>query len=336
MVAPEAVAKFVVRGIAPLTEAESHQISWINDKKHIQALLTTRAAAVIGTEALVGHLERGIVVSDADSAIADVLDAIRIPESIPELGIHSTAVVHKSARISEAARVGAYAVIHDEVQIEDGAVIHEGVSLGRGVRVGEKSVIHDRCVVYDRCEIGRNVTIHSGTVIGADGFGYVFRKGRHRKLAHIGYVVIEDDVEIGANCCIDRGKFGATRIGRGTKIDNLVMIAHNVQIGPNCLLAAQVGISGSVHIGAGSAFGGQSGVTHGITIGNEVRVAAQSGIIGDVEDGVAVMGMPAHDKTLHLRAQLRLRELPELFMKIASLSRRVAELEAAANNPKHG
>ncbi len=296
----------------------------------------TRAAAIIGPVALLRTEPRGIITDDPEAAVADVLDAFLIPPERPPLGVHPTASVAPTATLGGGVAIGAGAVLHAGVRIGERTVIHEGVTLGRQVTVGEDCEIFDHCVVYDRCSVGDRVILHAGVVIGADGFGYLFRDGRHRKLAHIGTVVIEDDVEIGANTCVDRGKLGATRIGRGSKIDNLVMVAHNVRIGPLCVLAGQCGLSGSVRLGTGVALGGQAGVVHGVRVGDGVKAAAQSGIIGDIKTGAVVFGMPARDRLKAMRDAARVRKLGELFEQVADLKQRVAQLEAATDHPKHG
>ncbi|HVP09752.1 MAG TPA: UDP-3-O-(3-hydroxymyristoyl)glucosamine N-acyltransferase [Phycisphaerae bacterium] len=315
-----------------IDEADAHAVTWISEGKHAKALRASAAAAVIGTEALLAGDPRGIIVSDPELAFAQILELFGLPYEAPSPGIHPTAVVHPQAHLASGVAVGALAVIHSGAQIGENTVIHEGVSIGKDVRIGRNSAIHDRCVIYDRCEIGHNVIIHAGTVIGADGFGYIFRDGQHRKVPQIGTVIIEDDVEIGANSCIDRAKLGATRIGRGSKIDNLVMVAHNVRIGPLCVLAGQVGLSGSVRLGAGVALGGQVGISHGIRLGDGVQAGAQSGIIGDIADGEIVWGTPARERMGVLRDQARVRKLAAVFDQVAKLEQRVADLEAATDH----
>jgi UDP-3-O-[3-hydroxymyristoyl] glucosamine N-acyltransferase len=332
---PASQAETVIRRAATLTEAGPDAITWIAQERHTKALTASLAGAVIGTEALLDGDRRGIVVDDPELAIAEVLDRFLIPNQPPAPGVHPSAVVHETAELAANVAVGAGAVIQAEARIGENTVIHEGVSVGRGVRIGRDCQVYDRCVVYDRCEIGDRVVFHAGVVIGADGFGYIFREGRHRKLAHLGTVIVEDDVEIGANACVDRAKLGATRIGRGSKIDNLVQVAHNVELGPLCILAAQVGLSGSSRLGPGVTLGGQVGVSDGVVIGEGVQGGAQSGIMGNVAAGQVVSGMPARDMMTTLRNQARVRRLPKLLEEVSELKRRVAELEAAADSREH-
>lgn len=324
----------VLRAVAAAHEAGPQSITWVTESRHAAEAATSQAAAILCTEKLMPGEPRAVFVDDPEFAMTKVLAHFFVPPLPPEPGIHPTAVVDPSARLGRDVRVGALAVIHGDAQIGDGSIIHEGVSIGHGVVIGSGTTLFDRVVVYDRCTIGNDVVIHAGSVIGADGFGYVYRQGKHHKLPHLGTVIIEDEVELGAGVCVDRGKLGTTRIGRGTKIDNLVQVAHSVQIGPLCVIAAQTGISGSVQVGAGVAMGGQVGIAHGLKIGNEVRIAAKSGIMSDVPDGQTVVGSPAQDRSIAFREMARVRKLPELFEQVAELTKRVRDLEAAADHPK--
>ncbi|MBX3395213.1 MAG: UDP-3-O-(3-hydroxymyristoyl)glucosamine N-acyltransferase [Phycisphaerae bacterium] len=318
--------------VATLSQADETCVTWIANAKYATQLATTRAGAVIGPAELVAAHPRGMIVQDADAAVADVLEAFYVELDAPSEGVHPTAIVHSSATIGERARIGAYAVIGPYTRIGARVTIYNGVSLGRHVTVGEDSVIHARCVIYDSCTLGRRVIIHAGTVIGADGFGYIFRGGQHRKLKHIGTVEINDDVEIGANCCVDRGKLGPTRIGRGCKIDNLVQIAHNVQLGPLSILVAQCGIAGSAQTGTGVVIGGQAGIRDGITLGDRAQIAARTGVMADVDSGQTVLGNPAQEHRAALREIAAARELPQLLKRVAALEKRVKELDGATND----
>jgi UDP-3-O-[3-hydroxymyristoyl] glucosamine N-acyltransferase len=333
---PSSDLQKTIRGVGPIHDAAPDSITWIADSKHSKHVASTEAAAIIGTRQLLDGSPKGIVVRDPETAIADVLDQFFIPAEPPPPGIHPMASVHSSAKLGADVRVGPFTVIHADVSIGDRTVIHEGVSIGRGVSIGSDCVVYDRCVLYDRTEIGRKVLLHAGAVIGADGFGYIFREKEHRRLAHLGNVIIEDDVEIGPNSVVDRGKLGPTRIGRGTKIDALVMVGHNVQIGPLCVLAGQAGLSGSVRLGTGVAVGGQVGFTQGVQVGDGVRVSAQSGVVADVAAGLTIMGMPAQEATAELRGHVRVRKLQKLFDQVAELARRVNALEAPADHREPG
>jgi UDP-3-O-[3-hydroxymyristoyl] glucosamine N-acyltransferase len=326
------LADKVVRRVATIDEADGEALTWLAEAKLAAGLNDCRAAGIIGREQQVGSLDRGIVVDDPQLAVAIVLDAFYTPPAPPAPGVHPSASVHPSVELGADAAVGAFAALGEGVVLGQGAAIHEGVSLGRDVHIGDRTIVYDRCVIYDRCRLGRDVIVHAGTVIGADGFGYIFREGRHRKLSHLGTVIIEDEVEIGANTCIDRGKVGATRIGRGTKIDDLVMIAHNVQIGPLCIITGQVGIAGSARMGTGVTMGGRSGLVHGITVGDGARIAVTSVLHNDAPAGSVVSGDPAQNHQTELRDIARVRKLPRLLQRVAELEKRVAELEDSADH----
>jgi UDP-3-O-[3-hydroxymyristoyl] glucosamine N-acyltransferase len=321
-----------VRIVAPLVDSPEDAVTWLADEKLLVHLQTCRAAAVIGSEALVGSFERGIVVDDPEWAVARVLEAFWTPPQRPDVGIHPSAVVAPSAALGDGVAIGAQAVVGEGCTLGDRTILHPGVSLGAGVQIGRDSVVHDRCVVYDHCRIGDRVTLHSGVVLGADGFGYIFRDGAHRKLMHLGTVEIEDDVEIGANTCVDRGKLGPTRIGRGSKIDNLVMIAHNVQVGPCCIITGQCALAGSAVLGPGVVMGGRSGLSHGVTVGAESRIASGAVAFKDFPANSEVMGMPAQDAKAERRVIARVRKLSRLLDKVAALEKRVAELERATDH----
>jgi len=332
MLGDAAMAGRVLRGVATLAHADESSVSWVTDAKHADALAKTRAGAVLGKADVLGDDPRGIVVADPEEAIAQVLERFTIPLVRPAPGVHPSAVVGEGVVLGPGVAVGACVVIGPGARIGDGTVIHDGVSLGAGVKLGRDCVVHPRCVVYDRCEIGDRVILHGGVVVGADGFGYIFRKGAHRKVPQIGIVVIEDDVEIGANSCIDRAKVGATRIGRGTKIDNLVQVAHNVETGPACILVSQCGIAGSTRLGQGVVLGGQVGLVHGLTVGDGVRVGAQAGVMGDIPAGQTWVGSPAREHRAFFRDEARMRRLASLMEQVAELKQRVESLERTTDD----
>jgi len=235
--------------------------------------------------------------------------------------------VAESAHVAGDATVMAYAVVGAGSVVEARTVLHPHVVVGERCRVGEGSVLHPHVVLRADVDVGRRVVIHAGSVLGADGFGYVFDGARHQKIPQVGRVVVEDDVEIGANVTIDRATLGATVIGRGTKIDNLVQIGHNTVVGADTIIVAQTGISGSCRIGSRVVLGGQVGVADHVTIGDGAQVGAQSGVHRDVAPGGAVLGAPAIPAPEARRTMAALPRLPELLRAVRTLERRVAELE---------
>jgi UDP-3-O-[3-hydroxymyristoyl] glucosamine N-acyltransferase len=259
-------------------------------------------------------------------ALAHALE-IFYPVARSEPGVHASAAVADNVTVGEGASIGPLVSLASEVSVGERSVIGPGCILGRGASVGADCLIHPRVVVEDGCRIGDRCIVHSGTVIGADGFGFATVDGTHHKVPQVGIVVLEDDVELGANVCVDRAALGETRIGRGTKVDNLVQIAHNVQIGEHCLVVAQVGISGSCSIGHHTVFAGQSGSTGHLKIGNGVVLSARAVATRDVPDGVMLSGFPGRPHREWLKTEANLRRLDELRDKVKELEARLTELE---------
>jgi len=242
-------------------------------------------------------------------------------------GVHPSSVVDPAAHLGENVAVGALCVVEAGARLEDGVTLAPAVFVGAGSTIGRDSYLHPNVTVREGVTLGERVIVHSGTVLGADGFGYLSRSGTHEKIPQIGRLVIEDDVEIGANVTVDRATLGETRIGRGVKIDNLVHIAHNVTVGEHSLLVAQVGISGSTRVGKHATLAGQVGIAGHITVGDGAMVGAQAGVTKTVPPGSRVSGYPAmdHDRARRLHAYYR--RLPFLFEEIRRLQDRVQELE---------
>ena len=268
-----------------------------------------------------------LTVDDADLAVAKVLERFAPPVPRPPAGVDPAARVAASARLGDGAAVGAFAHVGERVVLGRNAVVHPGVYLGDDVTVGDDCEFFPNVVVRERVTIGSRVTIHAGSVLGTDGFGYRWDGSRHAKVPQIGTIVVEDDVEIGSCACVDRAKFGATRIGRGTKIDNLVQIGHNVRVGPHCILVGQSGMAGSVKLGAGVILGGQSAVRDHVTMGDGAMLAGCSGVMEDVPPKAVVSGLPALPHRQNLREQAALRKLPDLVTQIRKLEERLAALE---------
>lgn len=323
-----------VGSVGTIEAAAAGEITFASSDKHFSKLAGSKAAAAIVAKAVDGCAMPQLVVKNVDAALIAALKIFAPKLTPPAAGIHPSAVIEKTAQVAQSASIGAGAYISHN------AKIGEQTCIGAGCVIGENSVIGDNCrfdanvVVYHNCTVGNNVIVQANTTIGSTGFGYSYFDGRHNLIPHNGSVIIEDCVEIGANCCVDRAKFGNTIIGAGTKIDNLVQIAHNVTVGKCCLIVAQVGIAGSCRLGNGVVLGGQVGMADHISIGDGTMVAAQSGVVSDLPAGEKMGGTPAVDVREAIRQVMAIKRLPDLLKQVKELSSKVAELEAAKNNTK--
>ena len=309
----------VLNTFAPADRALAGDLTFAENADFFARAEQSAASAIIvdGTFASKKILIR---VPNARIGFAKAL-ALFFPEPTFVAGVHPTAVVAASAQVHPTAHVGAYCVIHDGARIGARSILQGGNHIGAGCALGEDVNLFPNVVLYARSELGNRVRIHAGTVVGSDGFGYVPDQGIHRKVPQIGNVIIGDDVEIGANVTIDRGALNPTIIGRGTKIDNLVQIAHNVVIGEHCLVIAQVGIAGSSTLGNSVIIAGQAGVAGHLKIGNRVIIAAQAGVMTDLADGEKVLGSPAQPDRQAKRQMIAVQQLPDLLKRVAELER---------------
>jgi UDP-3-O-[3-hydroxymyristoyl] glucosamine N-acyltransferase len=310
----------VIRGVRALADAGPGDLSFLSNPRYVQQLEATEAAAVLADPDTEGDPARLIRVRDPYFALATVLQKWFSVVPGPE-GISPDARIASTAKIGSGVSVGAFAVVGENAEIGDGVVIHENAVIGAGASIGAGTVLYANTTVYHGSRIGRRCIIHSGVVIGADGYGFATHDGRHHKLPQIGIVRIEDDVEIGANSTVDRAALGETVIGEGTKIDDLVMIAHNVKIGKHCLIVAQSGIAGSTEIGDGSVLGGQAGVSGHLRLGPGVRVGAQAAVMKDWPGPVTLSGSPARPLRQALRSQALMERLPEILERISRLEK---------------
>ena len=317
----------MVSGIAGLTEAKPGDLSFLANPKYAPHLASTQASAVIVAEAVSGVRTAQIVVANPDFAFAKLVSAYGPKPAHPAPGIHPTAMIGNNVRIGATPRIGAYAVIGDDSVLGDNVVIYPHVVLGAEVQVGSDSVLYANVAVRERCRLGQRVILQPWAVIGSDGFGYALLDGRHQKIPQVGIVVIDDDVEVGANTTIDRARFGRTRIGAGTKIDNLVQIAHNVEIGSHALIVAQVGIAGSTRIGNYVVLGGQAGIVGHITIGDQAKISGQAGVSKNVPPRAELRGSPAMDFKAALAQEVSVRRLAGTQAQVKRLEERLAELE---------
>jgi UDP-3-O-[3-hydroxymyristoyl] glucosamine N-acyltransferase len=317
----------VVTGVAPLDVAGPDQISFLTDARYHDAARTSRAGAFLAaadTADLPGPMLRCAAPQQA------LIDLVRMfhPAPVAPPGIDHTALVAADARVDASASVGALTVIESGAVIGAGVRLHAQVYVGPGVEIGEGSTVYPHATLREGVRIGRRVVIHSGAVLGADGFGFAFDGVAHRKVPQVGGVLIEDDVEIGANTTIDRATFGDTIVRRGTKIDNLVQIGHNVEVGEHSLLVAQVGVSGSSRLGRGVVLAGQVGVADHVTLGDGVIAGAQAGIPSSLEAGARVLGTPARPIVQAKRIMVAEMRLPELLQRVRVLEQRLERLTA--------
>jgi UDP-3-O-[3-hydroxymyristoyl] glucosamine N-acyltransferase len=314
-----------VSGIAPLAGAGPSDLSLYADPRYRSDLLATKAGALVTREPLEEVPLPQIVHPDPFVALANLVDLFH-PRTSHVPGIDDRAWVAPSARIAPGATVYPFACVGERAEVGAKSVLHPGVFVGAGASIGEDSVLWPNVVVREGCRVGNRVVIHAGAVLGADGFGFARKDGKFVKIRHVGIVVVEDDVEIGANAAIDRGTLGPTIIRRGVKIDNLVHIAHNVEVGEDSAMAAQVGISGSTVIGKRVLMGGQVGLVDHLTVGDDAVLIAQSGVIGHVPEGATLSGYPARPHREVLKSVAELRGLDKLKERLQRLEEEVRAL----------
>jgi UDP-3-O-[3-hydroxymyristoyl] glucosamine N-acyltransferase len=321
-----------IRGVGALAEAAPGELSFYASSKYRQALLDTRASAVLVSchEAPRPPSDSLALVRVGNPHLAFAqISALFHPRPRHSPGVRPGAHVHPEAQVHPEAAVLSGATVEAGAQVGARSVLFPGVYLGESARVGDDCVLYPNVVVRERCVIGSRVILHAGCGVGADGFGFAFNPAvpEHFKIPQAGIVRIEDEVEIGACSCVDRATTGETVIGRGTKIDNLVQVAHNVRIGPLSLICAQAGVSGSAEIGTGVVLAGQVGVVGHLKVGDLAKVGAQSGVAHDVPDGAVVSGSPAFDHRQWLKSTAALERLPDLLREVRALRQRVETLE---------
>jgi UDP-3-O-[3-hydroxymyristoyl] glucosamine N-acyltransferase len=321
-----------VTGVAPLDAAGASDVSFLVDPRYEAAARTSRAGAFVAPIGTRG-LPAPVLECRAPRRAMIELLTLFFPPPAPPAGVDPAAVVAEGAVIDPSASIGPLAVVDAGARIAARVQVRALAYVGRDVEIGEDSVIHPHVVLREGVRLGRRVIVHAGAVLGADGFGYVSDGGIHRKIPQVGGVLVEDDVEIGANTTIDRAMLGTTVVRRGAKIDNLVQIAHNVEIGPDCILAAQVGIAGSSRLGHHVVLGGQVGVSDHVTIGNNVMVTAQSGAAFDLAGDANYSGTWARPVTHAQRIWVAQGELPAMLVRLRKLERR---LEALEGRPPRG
>jgi len=315
----------VVTGVAPLESAGPDQISFLTDPRYGTAARASRAGAFVAPDGVADLPAPTLRCPAPQQALIALLRLFHPPAPVPA-GVDRSAVVATDARVDRTATVGPLCVVEAGAVIGPGVRLHALVHVGPGVEIGEDTVVYPHVSLRDGVRVGCRVVIHAGAVLGADGFGFAFDGSSHRKIPQVGGVVIEDDVEIGANTTIDRATFGDTIVRRGTKIDNLVRVGHNVEIGEHSVLVAQVGIAGSSRLGRGVVLGGQVGVTDHVTIGDGAMIGAQSGIAHDIEPGARLLGTPARPTVQAKRMLIAAGRLPELLQRVRAIEQRLERL----------
>lgn len=322
----------IITGLCGIKEGKEGDLTFVANSKYFPLVETTKASAII-TPLEMSVRGKSIIRTDNPSlAFAKTVSFFLGTQQNQIKGIHKTAQISPSAELGKNVAIGAFCIINDDAKIGDDTIIHAGCFIGNKTTIGEKCCIFPNTTIRERILIGNRVIIHSGTVIGSDGFGFVTTEGMHEKIPQIGTVSIEDDVEIGSCVTIDRARFDKTRIGRGTKIDNLVHIAHNVIIEENCIIIAQVGISGSAIIKKNSILAGQAGITGHLTIGEGSIVMSKAGVTKSIPPHSTVFGFPAKPHLTAKKINAYLQRLPLYVNTIHDLQKRIEELEAKLKN----
>ncbi len=311
-----------ISAIRTLEEAGPSDLSFYHNRRYLEAARTSGAGAILVADPTPFPDKNLIVRRNPYAALGELLELLH-PARRPPAGLHPSAVVDASATVGPGASIGPNAVVSAGAVVGERAVIGPGCVVGHAAVVGEDTVLHANVTIEEGCRVGARCVVHAGTVIGSDGFGFATVDGVHRKIPQVGIVVVEDDVELGANVCIDRAALGETRIGRGTKVDNLVQVGHNVRVGEHCLLVSQVGISGSTHLGRHVVMAGQSGAVGHLSLADGTTVTAKTGVTEDTAPGAMVSGFPSRPHKEWLRALANLYGIHELKRRLKALEAEV-------------
>ena len=320
-----------ITGLNGIRDAGPAELTFLADKHYGRFLEESKAGAIIVPNGTVANGKTLIFVGNPRLAVFAVLKHLESELAVVPSGIHPTAFVAPTATLGVGVSLGPCSSVGDAAVLADGVNIHAGANIGRNCTIGKQTVIYQNVTIGDRVTIGDECIVQPGVVIGADGFGYVEQNGVQIRIPQVGTVVLGDRVEVGANTCIDRATFGATIIGSGSKIDNLVQIGHNVQLGSNCIVCGNAGIAGSTILGDNVTIGAAAGANGHIEIGTGAKVAANAGVTKSVAPGAIVSGFPAVDIAIHRRKEASLRQLPDALKRIRSLEQRLAQLEGTLN-----
>ncbi len=325
----EGDANATVHTFAKIEEGKAGAISFLSNPKYTQYIYDSESSIILINEDVELNKPVAATLIRVKNAYECVAKLLQLYESSKprKKGINPLASIAPTAIIGKDAYIGAFDVIGDNAVIGDNSMIYPNTVIGENVKIGNNTKIYPNVTIYENCKLGNNVTVHSGTVIGADGFGFAPNTDGYNKIPQIGIVTIEDDVEIGANTCIDRSTMGSTIIHKGVKLDNLIQVAHNVEIGENTVMSAQVGIAGSTKVGSWCMFGGQVGLAGHINIGDKTFLGAQSGVPGNIKGNQTLIGTPPMEPKAYFKSQAIFRKLPELYKQINELQKQIEELK---------
>lgn len=323
-------AQAAVNTFAKIEEGVPGALSFLSNPKYTSYIYETKSSVVLVNRDFKPERPVSATLVLVDNAYESIAKLLSLYDSMKPArkGISPLAYISESARIGKDAYIAPFVTIDDGAVIGDNVQLYPHVTVGQSVTIGDNCILYPGVTIYYGCTVGNRCTLHAGCVIGADGFGFAPAADGYQKIPQIGAVLIEDDVEIGANSCVDRSTMGHTVVHKGAKIDNLVQIAHNVEIGSNTVISAQSGIAGSTKVGSWCMFGGQSGVNGHLTIGDKVNLCAQTGVIGNIKSGRTLMGSPALDHMTNIRSSALYKKLPDLYAEIQSLRKEIEELKS--------
>ena len=322
-----------VHTFAKIEEGMPGAISFLSNPKYTHYIYDTQSSIVLVNKDFEPEKEIKATLIKVDNAYESLAKLLNLYEmSKPKkTGIDPLAYIAPTAKIGQNVYIAPFACVGDNAEIGDNTSLHPHATVGSGAKVGSNCILYPHVTVYHDCRVGNNCILHAGSVVGADGFGFAPSPEGYEKIPQIGIAILEDNVEIGANTCIDRATMGATVIRKGVKLDNLIQIAHNVEVGSHTVMASQVGIAGSTKIGEWCMFGGQVGVAGHITVGNKVNMGAQSGVNGSVKDGKALIGTPPIEFKNYFKSSAVFKKLPDMYLELASLKKELDELKKQLN-----